>query len=113
VKDGWLLEGYPRTAFQAEELDFLLDDLNQHLDYAILLEVPDPVLIQRSLTHAREDDTPQAIQRRIELHQERTIPLLEYYEMRDRLIRVNGEQSIAQVQQDIVNGLGITSQDGG
>lgn len=102
VEQGWLLEGYPRTAFQAEELDFLLEDLKQHLDYAILIDVPHAVLTARSLERAREDDTPETIQRRIDRYHERTIPLLEYYEMRDRLLHINGNQPILQVHQEIL-----------
>jgi len=105
--NGWILDGYPRTAFQAEELDFLLDDLNQHLNYAILLEVPTPVLVQRSLSRARGDDTLETIQRRIDRFQECTTPLLEYYEMRDRLLKVNGEQAIESLQQEILTKLGV------
>jgi adenylate kinase len=104
---GWVLDGYPRTAFQAEELDFLLEDLHQHLDYAIALEAPESVLTRRSLDRGREDDTPEAIQRRIALFLERTTPLLEYYEMRHRLIRINSDQPIDQVQQEILNHLGV------
>ncbi|MEM9906309.1 MAG: nucleoside monophosphate kinase, partial [Cyanobacteria bacterium P01_D01_bin.44] len=37
---GWVLDGYPRTAFQAEELDFFLDSVQQAVDYAVWLEVP-------------------------------------------------------------------------
>lgn len=48
VANGWILEGYPRTAFQAEELDFLLDELEQHLDWAIYLQVPEGVMVSRS-----------------------------------------------------------------
>jgi len=99
---GWILDGYPRTAFQAEELDFLLDDLNQHLTEAILLEVPAAILINRSLARARADDTPEAIQRRIDRFHECTTPLLEYYAMRDRLVKVNGDQAIDAVQQEIL-----------
>ncbi len=106
VSQGWLLEGYPRTAFQAEELDFLLDDLKQQLDYAILLDVPPAVLVERSLGRARADDTPETIQRRIDLYQECTLPLLEYYEFRDRLLRINANQAIDQVQQEILQKLG-------
>ena len=105
MTQGWLLEGYPRTAFQAEELDFLLDTLDQQLDFAILLQVPDSVLVSRSLTRARTDDTLEAIQRRITLFHECTTPLLEYYAMRDRLLKVDGNQAIAQVQQAIVQQL--------
>lgn len=105
VANGWLLDGYPRTAFQAEELDFLLDDLKQRLTVAIVLDVPDAVLVERSLARARADDTPEAIQRRIALFQERTIPLLEYYEMRDRLLRIDGAQAINRVHEDILKPL--------
>lgn len=110
AKNGWVLDGYPRTAFQAEELDFLLEDLNQHLDFAIYLEAPTKVLTDRSLSRAREDDTPEAIQRRIELFLERTTPLLEYYEMKKKLLRVNSEQPIDAVQQEILKKLGAASQ---
>lgn len=105
VAQGWLLEGYPRTAFQAEELDFLLDDLEQHLDQAIWLEVSDSMLMSRSLGRGRVDDTEYTIQRRMALFAERTTPLTDYYEFRDRLLRVNGEQAIAAVEQEIVQRL--------
>jgi adenylate kinase len=102
VSTGWLLDGYPRTAFQAEELDFLLDDLKQHLDKAILIQVPDPVLISRSLNRGRVDDTEEVIQRRIALFLERTTPLVDYYEFRDRLLHINGNQSTDEVHQEIL-----------
>lgn len=107
VTSGWILDGYPRTAFQAEELDFLLDDLGQRLNWAIFLEVPAAVLIARSLQRSRADDTLGVVERRIELFQERTIPILEYYERRDRLLRINGSQSPEQVQREILQALRI------
>ncbi len=105
VSDGWLLDGYPRTAFQAEELDFLLEDLQQHLDWAIYLNVPEAVLASRTIQRLRSDDKPLIIRRRIELFQERTIPLLEYYSLRGRLLDINGDQSPEQVQQEILSQL--------
>lgn len=105
TKNGWLLDGYPRTAFQAEELDFLLDDLGQHLNWAIWLDVPEVVLIARSLGRSRSDDRPEIIRRRIELFHERTIPMMEYYEPRQRLLKVNGNQAPEDVHQDILNAL--------
>jgi adenylate kinase len=130
---GWLLEGYPRTAFQAEELDFLLEDLGQRLDWAIYLEVPDAVMMHRcldrsrspqcsaleeqsrtlhnnpagntSINDARPDDHPEIVQRRLNLFYERTIPILDYYGYRKRLLTINGDQSAEQVQQDILQKL--------
>jgi adenylate kinase len=110
VFNGWLLEGYPRTAFQAEELDFLLDDLAQELDFAVWLNVPHEVLLSRSIERHRSDDEPEILQRRLDLFEERTIPLLEYYEYRHKLLTVNGDQSPEQVQQDILTILEANSQ---
>lgn len=117
---GWLLEGYPRTAFQAEELDFLLDDLGLELDWAIYLQVTEAVMMSRCLgrnqsvgeasaptfpslpsSESRLDDQPQIIQRRINLFYERTMPMLEYYDYRQRLLTINADQSPQQVQQEI------------
>jgi adenylate kinase len=105
VSQGWLLEGFPRTAFQAEELDFQLEDLEQRLDWAIYLQVPESVLRERSLGRSRFDDQPDIIQHRIALFQERTLPILEYYSHRQRLLTINGNQSPEQVQQEILQKL--------
>ncbi len=106
VNDGWILEGYPRTAFQCEELDFLLEDLEQNLDWAIYLQVSAAVMVNRSLGRLLPDDQPEIVQRRVELFYDRTIPILEYYDRRRRLLTINGDQSPEQVQQNILTLLG-------
>lgn len=110
VSEGWLLDGYPLTAFQAEELDFLLDELNQHIDIAIWLDVSPATLVERSMERSRPDDTPELVQRRINLIQERTIPILDYYGYRDRLLKINGDQPADAVQASIRQGLMLSSQ---
>jgi adenylate kinase len=102
INSGWVLEGYPRTAFQAEELDFLLDDLGQELDRAIYLQVPEAVMVSRSLGRSLPDDQPEIVHRRVELFYDRTIPILEYYDRRRRLLNINGDQSVELVQQSIL-----------
>lgn len=116
--NGWVLEGYPRTAFQAEELDFLLEELNQQLDWAIYLTVPESVMMTRSVARSqnyakdsttsaksRLDDHPKIVPRRIELFHERTVPILEYYDYRQKLLTINGDQPPEQVQQNILHKL--------
>jgi adenylate kinase len=102
VSGGWILEGYPRTAFQAEELDFLLDELGQKLDWAIYLQVPEAVMVSRSLGRSLPDDQPEIVQRRVEIFYDRTIPILEYYDRRRRLLTINGDQSPELVLQNIL-----------
>ncbi|MEO1377772.1 MAG: nucleoside monophosphate kinase [Cyanobacteria bacterium J06635_10] len=105
ISSGWVLEGYPRTAFQAEELDFLLDDLGQKLSWAIYLQVPETVMVNRSLGRSQTEDRPEIIQRRIKLFYERTIPILEYYDRRSRLLTINGDQSPKAVEDNIITSM--------
>jgi adenylate kinase len=106
VNSGWILEGYPRTAFQAEELDFLLDSLEQKLNWAIYLQVAEAVMVSRSLGRSLPDDQPEIVQRRVELFYDRTVPILEYYDRRRRLLTINGDYSPEQVQHNILTLLG-------
>ncbi|MGD1805648.1 adenylate kinase [Dapis sp. BLCC M126] len=105
VSQGWLMDGYPRTAFQAEELHFLLDDLEQKLDWAIYLKVSKEKCMNRCLERRRTDDNPEIVQRRVDLFYERTIPILEYYQYRQTLLTIDGEKSVTQVQQQILEKL--------
>ncbi len=107
INCAWVLEGYPRTAFQAEELDFLLDNLGQKLDWAIYLQVPEAVMVSRSLGRSLPDDQPEIVQRRVELFYDRTIPILEYYDRRRCLLTINGDQSPEMVQQNILTLLSV------
>ena len=105
VGQGWILEGYPRTAFQAEELDFLLEELQQKLDWAIYLQVSESIMRERSLQRGLYDDRPEVIERRIQNFRENTIPVLEYYDYCHRLLTINGEQSPDAVEQEIIEQL--------
>ncbi|NEQ40219.1 MAG: adenylate kinase [Okeania sp. SIO3I5] len=105
VSQGWLMDGYPRTAFQAEELHFLLDDLGEKLDWAIYLKVSEEKLMNRCLERSRADDDPEIVQRRVDLFYERTIPILEYYQYRQKLLTIDGEKTVTQVQQQILERL--------
>lgn len=134
---GWLLEGYPRTAFQAEELDFLLDDLGQRLNWAIYLKVSESVMLKRclkrsqagsddtqsnssanlaadkdkskitSINSPRSDDQPEIVKRRIKLFQERTVPILEYYGYRQRLLTIDAEQAPEQVKLGVLGQISV------
>ncbi|MEM9541547.1 MAG: nucleoside monophosphate kinase [Cyanobacteria bacterium P01_E01_bin.42] len=105
VSKGWLLEGYPRTAFQAEELEFLLEDFKQDLDGAIYLKLDPEVSLERSLARGRPDDTREILQRRIKEFQERTTPILEYYARRGRLLTIDGKNTPSEVEAAILRQL--------
>jgi adenylate kinase len=108
IEDGWVLEGYPRTTFQAQELDILLENLGIKLGWVIYLQVPEAVMVNRSLGRTLSDDQPEIVHRRIELFYELTVPILEYYDRRRQLLTINGDQSPEMVQQNIMNLIVVT-----
>jgi adenylate kinase len=104
---GFVLDGFPRTMPQAEALDELLRDLGRDLDVVFEFQVPDrETLLQRMLKRAaeedRSDDTPEAIRRRLELYEELTAPLIEYYRStRGNVVGVHADRPIEQVFAEI------------
>jgi adenylate kinase len=90
---GVLLDGFPRTADQADTLEHVLADLGHVLTLAINLDVPVEVVTRRMLARRREDDTPEAIERRLSLYEEQTAPLLDWFARHELLETVNGEGS--------------------
>ena len=97
---GFVLDGFPRTMPQAEALDGLLRELGRELDVVFDLQVPDRgVLLRRLLGRAaeegRSDDTPEAIERRHELYELETAPLVEYYRStRNNVVGIHADQPV-------------------
>jgi adenylate kinase len=89
-RKGCLLDGFPRTINQAEMLDDLLERQAMSVDGVIELAVPQEELVRRMLARKREDDSPEVFAQRIESFRKQTAPLLEYYELKGKLERVNG-----------------------
>ncbi len=103
---GLVLDGYPRTIEQAVSLNEELG-LNDGVDLVIELRVSDEELyrrlINRANTEKRADETPEAIKRRLELYKDRTNPLLYYYQSKGiPVVKIDGERSVADIQQDIL-----------
>jgi adenylate kinase len=108
---GFILDGFPRTMVQAEALDALLRDLDRELDIVFEFQVPDrEQLLERMLKRAAEenraDDTPDAIQRRLELYDRETAPLVEYYRStRGNVVGIHADRTIDEVFAEIEDSL--------
>jgi adenylate kinase len=89
VEPGFVLDGFPRTANQAEELDRILG-AEHPLDVVVNLDVPHDLAIERLLGRGREDDTRESIKRRLDLYDQETKPLIDLYDLRGQLVRVDG-----------------------
>jgi adenylate kinase len=101
AKNGWLLDGFPRTVPQAHALDALLGSLNQAMDRVINLKVSDEFLLQRLLSRGRNDDTEAVIRRRLQVYREQTAPLIEFYCDRGQLTDIDGSATVEVVTASI------------
>jgi adenylate kinase len=108
---GFLLDGYPRTLAQVEELDGMIKFTGHTLDAVVVLTVdPDEIvqrLLQRAQVEGRADDTEDVIRRRQEMYAEQTEPLIEVYRDRGILIEVDGMGEVSDVTARIFDALDI------
>ncbi len=101
ARAGFLLDGYPRTVAQVEELDAMLREQDAALDAVVVLTVDRDEVVQRLLKRAevegRADDTEDVIRRRQDVYAEQTAPLIAVYADRGLLAEVDGMGSVDEV----------------
>lgn len=138
-KEGFILDGFPRTIPQAEALDKALEELAIALDKVVNIDVPDEVIIKRmagrrvcsncgasyhienkkplkenicdecgSELKQREDDKEETVRKRLQVYEEQTKPLIEYYEKRGILLTIEGDGSVEEIGNKIKNALEVS-----
>lgn len=136
-KDGYLLDGFPRTVLQAEALQQFLESNNEKLTTALLIEVPREFIIERMTGRRvcpscgasyhtkfnspqiqdkcdicgsdiiqRKDDTEETVKERLDVYESQTQPLIDFYEHRNLLSKVDGTKAINAVFESICEILG-------
>lgn len=114
AESGFLLDGYPRTLSQVEELDGMIKFTGHELDAVLVLTVDEDEIVQRLLQRAelegRADDTEDVIRRRQELYTEQTEPLIEVYRGRGILVELDGMGEVDDVTQRIFDALDVVPQ---
>ncbi len=109
AKGGFLLDGYPRTADQVEELDSILGDKSESLNAVVLITADTDEVVRRLLGRAQEqgraDDTEEVIRRRLEVYAEQTAPLIDVYSKRNLVIEVDGLGAVEEVTSRILEAL--------
>src|SRR5699024_4527223 len=109
AREGFLLDGYPRTEPQVAELDSMLEAAGVELDAVIELTADNEEVVSRLLGRAQEqgraDDTESVIRRRLEVYAEQTEPLVRIYTERGLLLEVDGLGEIEEVTERLLRAL--------
>ena len=106
-KNGFILDGFPRTLQQAIDLDNILDKLNINIDKVIEINVNEDILLKRIMKRAlesktkREDDNSEILKNRIVVYKKDTLPVLQYYKKSNKLYSIDGTQNVEGVSKDI------------
>jgi adenylate kinase len=132
ARDGFILDGFPRTTAQADALEAQLAEQGRHVTAALLIDVPDEEVVTRisgrrvcvksghnyhvdfdppktegvcdqdgSRLIQRDDDLPDVVRNRLVVYHEKTSPLINYYDERGLLRRIDGTRSAAEVHDHI------------
>ena len=137
-KNGYLLDGFPRTVSQAEALESFLNERNESLNTALLIDVPTDFILERMTGRRvcpscgasyhikfnpavdgkcglcgtevvqRKDDTEETVKERLDVYKEQTQPLIDFYKEKELLSVVDGTKAINEVFENICDVLGKT-----
>lgn len=99
---GFVFDGFPRTVDQAEALDALLNENGSPISGMLSLEVEKPELIARLLNRGKssgrlDDQNPSVIENRINVYNEKTTPLINYYQKQGKHFGINGMGSVEEI----------------
>ena len=133
-KNGFVLDGFPRTTKQADGLTKLLEELNMKIDYVLVLSVEDDIIVERmggrrlhpesgrvyhikynppkkegfdDITNEkliiREDDQEITVRKRLDVYHSQTKPIINYYDKYNIVSKINGDNTIASIKNQIKN----------
>ena len=132
VKNGFILDGYPRNTTQAVTLDGVLAEMGKNLDAALLVAVDPSIIVDRlsrrrackacgftgndtmevcprcgGEMYQRDDDKPATIQNRLDTYAAKTAPLIDYFKGQDKLVEVDGQAAADDVYVQVKEVLGL------
>lgn len=132
AQKGFILDGFPRNTAQAVTLDSALAEMGRSLDAALLVDVKPDVIVKRLSSrrtckecgytapagvdscpscggemYQRDDDKPETIQKRLDVYENQTAPLVEYYRGKELLKSVDGDRPVDEVYVDVKELLGL------
>lgn len=100
-----IIDGFPRLLDQTHVLDYFVYNENYNLQGIVYIDLPKTECVKRLLLRKREDDTLKVINTRLKIYFKKTKIVLDHYDKKGKLIKINGNQTIENVTKEIVKKL--------
>ena len=100
------MDGFPRTIPQAEALAKVLEKNGKRIEHVVSLEVPDAVIHERMKGRGRADDSPETVQKRLDVFRQQTSPLKAHYDKLGLLRTINGVGALDDIYASIRKSIG-------
>ncbi|RJS92278.1 adenylate kinase [Salinisphaera sp. Q1T1-3] len=97
AENGFILDGFPRSASQAEALDEMLTELNRPLQAVVHLKVDNEEIVGRLMARGRSDDNEETIRNRLGVFEDQTAPLVAHYQAQGLLKQVHGQGDVEEI----------------
>lgn len=105
TQKGWILDGFPRNLAQTQALDTLLQIMGQPYGQVVYFDIPEDLLVERMLKRGRQDDREDLIRQRLQIYNDQTTPLINFYRRRHCLIEIDGSRSPQEITDAIASAL--------
>ena len=97
----YIFDGFPRSLEQCTDLQKFIKEPDMVMFFSVPIDVVEKRLIERGKTSGRSDDNEEAIKKRMDTYKKETLPVVDFYKEKDKLLEINADRTIDEVWETV------------